>query len=244
MNRLNEHGQPIGPAVADWVGAQHPGHVGMEGRYCRVEPLNADKHTADLFAAYSHDKTGALWTYNFIGPFETESALRDWVQKASGVDDQPYFAIIDRTTDRAVGIASYLRIAPVAGSIEVGGITYSPLLQRQRAATETMYLMMARVFNELGYRRYEWKCDALNAPSCGAARRMGFTPEGIFRQAATYKGRNRDTAWFSLLNYEWPPVERAFTRWLAEGNFDAGGQQRQKLNDLIVQERAELTDAG
>ncbi len=238
--RVNEHGQPIGLELPNWTGAQHPGHVGMEGRYCRVVPLDADRHTADLFSAYSHDKTGALWTYNYIGPFETENTLHTWVQKASGVDDQPYFAIIDRATDQAVGIASYMRINPSAGVIEVGGITYSRLLQRHRAATEAMYLMMSRVFNQLGYRRYEWKCDALNAPSCRAALRMGFTSESTFRQAAIYKGRNRDTAWFSLLDHEWPPVERAFKRWLASDNFDGQGQQCRALNDLILEERSEF----
>lgn len=235
--RLNEHGQPIGFEMPNWAGAKHPGHVGMDGVYCRVEPLDADKHTADLFAAYSTDKTGALWTYNYIGPFEHEEDLRAWVEGASNVDDQPYFAIIDKNTNQAVGIASYMRIQQAAGVIEVGGITYSPLLQRHRAATEAMFLMMSRVFNELGYRRYEWKCDSLNAPSCRAAERMGFSPDGIFRQAAYYKGRNRDTAWFSLLDKDWPPVKRAFQRWLSEDNFDAQGQQRQKLNDLIAEER-------
>ncbi|MBY6068783.1 GNAT family N-acetyltransferase [Leisingera aquaemixtae] len=235
--RINDHGQPIGAPLPDWQGARLPGHSGMAGRYCRVEPLDAARHTADLFAAFSQDQSGAIWTYIPWGPFGTEAELRTWVQGASGVDAQPYFAIVNGASGKAEGVASYMRIKPEHGVIEVGGITYAPSLQRTPAATEAMFLMMARVFNDLGYRRYEWKCDALNAPSCRAAERLGFTYEGLFRQAIVYKGRNRDTAWYSVIDSEWPRLEAAYAEWLDPGNFDAQGQQMQSLGRLIAAHR-------
>lgn len=229
---FNEHGQPIGAPLPHWTGARAPGHTGMEGQYCRVEPLQADRHGADLFAAFRQDRTDAVWTYVPYGPFAAPEALHTWVEAASAVDAQPYFAVINGTSGKAEGIASYMRLQPEHGVIEVGGITLAPPLQRTRAATEAMYLMMARVFNDLGYRRYEWKCDALNAPSRRAAERLGFTYEGLFRQAIVYKGRNRDTAWYSVLDGEWPQLEAAFKAWLDPGNFDADGQQKQSLARL------------
>ncbi|MFY0309927.1 GNAT family N-acetyltransferase [Leisingera sp. D0M16] len=229
---INEHGQPIGAPLPDWQGARLPGHTGMTGRYCRVEPLDDARHTADLFAAFSQDKSGAIWTYIPWAPFGTEQELRTWVQGASGVDAQPYFAIVNGASGRAEGIASYMRIKPEHGVIEVGGITYAPSLQQTPAATEAMFLMMARVFNNLGYRRYEWKCDALNAPSCRAAERLGFTYEGLFRQAVVYKGRNRDTAWYAVLDGDWPRLEAAYAEWLDPGNFDDQGLQKRSLSQL------------
>ncbi|UWQ29228.1 GNAT family N-acetyltransferase [Leisingera sp. M523] len=234
---FNEHGQPIGAPLPDWRGARHPGHTGMAGQYCRVEPLNADRHAADLFAAFRQDQTDAIWTYVPYGPFETPECLHAWVQAASGVDAQPYFAVINGDSGKAEGIASYMRIQPAHGVIEVGGITFAPPLQQTRAATEAMCLMMARVFNDLGYRRYEWKCDALNAPSCRAAKRFGFTYDGLFRQAIVYKGRNRDTAWYSVLDGEWPMLESAYQTWLDPANFGAQGQQKQSLGTLIAAAR-------
>ncbi len=147
-------------------------------------------------------------------------------------DDPLRHAVIERRSGRAVGVASLMRIDHVAGVIEVGGINYAPPLQRTPAATEAMYLMMRRVFDELGYRRYEWKCDALNAPSRAAALRLGFRYEGTFRQATVYKGRNRDTCWFSILDNEWAALKHAFERWLAPDNFDAAGQQRRSLSSF------------
>ena len=204
----------------------------MSGRFCRVEPLNVERHAADLFAANGAAKDEANWTYLPYGPFETFDAYRAWVAKVSAADDPLFHAIIDLATGRAVGVASLMRIDPASGAIEVGGINYSPLLQRKPAATEAMYLMMRRVFDELGYRRYEWKCDALNAPSRAAARRLGFRFEGIFRQVVVYKGRNRDTAWFSIIDSEWPGLKAAFERWLDPANFDEQGNQRRKLSTL------------
>lgn len=229
---INDLGQPIGAPLPDWTGARHPGHSGMEGQYCRVEPLDAERHSADLFAAFRQDRTDAIWTYVPYGPFAAQEELHDWVKAASGVDAQPYFAVINGASGKAEGIASYMRIQPEHGVIEVGGITFAPALQRTRAATEAMYLMMARVFNDLGYRRYEWKCDALNAPSRRAAERFGFTYEGLFRQAIVYKGRNRDTAWYSILDSEWKQLEAAYKAWLDPANFDADGQQQRSLAQL------------
>jgi RimJ/RimL family protein N-acetyltransferase len=155
------------------------------------------------------------------------------VRSVAGKDDPQFHAIVDRATGQAVGVASYLRIDPAAGSIEVGHINYSPLLQRTVAATETMYLMMRRAF-ELGYRRYEWKCNALNAPSRGAAQRLGFSYEGVFRQARVDKGRNRDTAWYAMIDTEWPALDQAFRRWLDPANFDEQGRQRTSLSELTA----------
>ena len=146
--------------------------------------------------------------------------------------DPLFHAVVDRNSGKAAGVASYLRIGPAVGVIETGHINYSPLLQRTPAATEAMYLMMRRVFDELGYRRYEWKCDSLNARSRRAAERLGFTYEGVFRQATLYKGRNRDTAWYSITDKEWPRLKYGFQAWLSPGNFDSDGCQRQSLPDL------------
>lgn len=229
---LSSLGQPIGFPVPGWEPRRRPPRVAMTGRYCRLEPLDADRHAAELFAANSAGQDGRNWTYLPYGPYERLDDYRSWMTK-HGLGDDPFFhAIIERESGRAVGIASYMRIDPAMGVIEVGGINYSPLLQRKPAATEAMFLMMRRVFDELGYRRYEWKCDALNGPSRTAAARLGFRFEGIFRQATVYKGRNRDTAWFSIIDREWPALKAGFERWLAPDNFDAEGRQRQSLAKL------------
>lgn len=200
----------------------------MEGRFCRLEKLDAERHASSLHAANSLDADGRMWTYLAYGPFESESAYRAWIDEVSSKSDPLFFAIIDKESGRAIGVASYLRIDPRAGSIEVGHIAYSRLLQGTTAATEAMFLMMQRAF-DLGYRRYEWKCDSLNAPSRAAALRLGFTFEGIFRQAVIVKGRNRDTAWFSITDKEWPACREAFQRWLDPANFDDQGRQLTKL---------------
>ena len=205
----------------------------MDGKYCRLEPIDIDRHAADLFEAFSADETGAIWTYLFTGPFETETDLRNWMAQACLGDDPLFHAVIDKRSNKAVGFATFMRIDPVMGVIEVGNINFSPTLQRTPAATEAMFLMMARAFNELGYRRYEWKCDNLNALSHKAAKRLGFTYEGLFRQALVYKGRNRDTAWFSIIDTEWPSIEAAMVSWLSADNFDADGRQLRSLGDFM-----------
>jgi RimJ/RimL family protein N-acetyltransferase len=204
----------------------------MEGRFCIVEPVNPARHAADLHAANSLDRKGRNWTYLPYGPFPRFEEYRDWLERASTSTGPFVHCIIERQSGRAVGVASYMRIDPAAGVIEVGGINYSPALQRTPAATEAMYLMMCRVFDELGYRRYEWKCDSLNAPSRAAAQRLGFQYEGMFRQATVYKARNRDTCWFSILDSEWPALKSAFEHWLDPQNFDPAGRQRQSLSSF------------
>ena len=209
----------------------------MEGRFCRLEPLDPARHAGDLFAANQLDKDGRNWTYLSVDAFAELAGYRAWLDQVAKGDDPLFHAIIDNSTSKAVGVATFMRIDAANGVIEVGNINYSPLLQRKPGATEAMYLMMVRVFDELGYRRYEWKCDSLNAPSRAAAARLGFQYEGLFRQAVVYKGRNRDTAWFSIIDSEWPALKRAYQQWLAPENFDAAGQQKRKLSDLIAEGR-------
>lgn len=225
-------GDPIGPVVEGWTPRPRPPRTAMKGRLVTLEPLSGAAHAADLFAAHALDTEGRNWTYLPNGPYADVSAFRAWADGAEASEDPLYVAVVDNATGKAVGTASYLRIDPPAGVIEVGWITFSPLLQRSPASTEAMALMMARVFDDLGYRRYEWKCNALNAPSCRAAERLGFTYEGTFRQATIAKGRNRDTAWYSILDTEWPRAKAAFAAWLAPENFDAQGRQKHRLQDL------------
>lgn len=232
--RLNTLGQPIGFALPGWTPRPAPPRAAMEGSHCRVEPIDPDRHAGSLHAANRQDAEGRIWTYLAYGPFDSESAYRAWMEKTCLGDDPLFHAVVERRSGRAVGVASYLRIDPPVGVIEVGHINFSPALQRTPAATEAMFLMMRRVFDELGYRRYEWKCDALNAPSRAAAERLGFVFEGIFRQATIYKGRNRDTAWYAITDGDWPRLRTAFQTWLDPANFDANGRQRQRLSVLTA----------
>jgi RimJ/RimL family protein N-acetyltransferase len=233
--RLPEHkglGQPIGAPLPAWTARPLPPRTALEGTFCRVEALDPARHGPDLFTALREDAEGRIWTYMPYGPFEKLDDFLVWM-KATCVGTDPLFhAIVDRASGRALGMASYLRIEPRVGVIEIGHINYAPRLQRRSAATEAMVLMLRRVFEELGYRRYEWKCDALNAPSRAAAERLGFTFEGIFRQATIYKGRNRDTAWYSIIDGEWPALATAYARWLSPANFDSAGRQRTSLSSL------------
>ena len=203
----------------------------MEGRYCRLEPLDPDVHAASLHAANALNADGSMWTYMAYGPFAALEFYRQWAEGAARGNDPMFVAIVDRATGKAVGVASYMRIDPANGCIEVGGLAYSPLLQRTLAATEAMYLMMENAFR-LGYRRYEWKCNSLNLPSRAAAQRLGMSYEGLFRQATVVKGRNRDTAWYSVIDAEWVALKEAYQKWLAPANFDAQGRQRMALSAL------------
>ncbi|MBI3043667.1 MAG: GNAT family N-acetyltransferase [Betaproteobacteria bacterium] len=232
-DHTNELGQPIGPPMPGWKGVERPPRTAMAGRYCRVEPIDPAHHAEDLHRANALDPSNRNFTYLLSGPFDTFDAYRKWMETSCLGDDPLFHAIVDFDTGKAAGVASYMRIDPKNAVIEVGNINYSPLLQRKPAATEAMYLMMKRVF-ELGYRRYEWKCDSLNAPSRAAAQRLGFSYEGIFRQAIIYKGRSRDTAWYAVIDSEWPALEHAFQRWLDPANFDAQGNQRERLSDLTA----------
>jgi RimJ/RimL family protein N-acetyltransferase len=204
----------------------------MVGRYCRLEPVNVQRHAQELFAAYHQAPDDRDWTYLVHYRPETAQDFSTYLAKLEKSEDPLNFTIIDASTNKAVGTAALMRIEPLHGVLEVGGITFSPLLKKTRAATESMYLMMRRAFDELGYRRYEWKCDSLNAPSRAAAQRYGFTFEGVFRQVLVYKGRSRDTAWFSIIDVEWPRIRAAFEAWLDPANFNADGRQKRSLSDL------------
>jgi RimJ/RimL family protein N-acetyltransferase len=219
--------QPVGPIV-DAAPAQKPGAVVLEGRFGRVERLDPGRHATDLWRAFGTDDR--LWTYMFYGPFSDAGAFSNFLGKIATLEEQLYYSIIDRD-GRAAGWAALIEIRPPARVIEVGSIVYGPALQHTTLATEAQYLLARYAFETLGYRRYEWKCDALNAVSRHAALRLGFTFEGIFRQHMIIKGRSRDTAWFAILDSEWPRARSAFERWLAPENFD-GGRQRRSLEAI------------
>lgn len=226
---LNPYEQPIGTPLPDWSTRPVPPHALLPGRYCRLEPLDAACHAAGLFEAFSRAKDGRDWTYLMEGPFDDADAHRAYVERIAARRDPLQYAVIDVRTDRPVGTLALMRITPEHGVVEVGAVTFSPRLQRTPASTEAQFLLMKHVFDDLGYRRYEWKCDSLNAPSRQAALRLGFQFEGVFRQAVVYKGRSRDTAWFSVIDAEWPRLRLAFEQWLAPENFDAQGRQRVSL---------------
>lgn len=226
-------GKPVGFPVTDWVAPPAPAGAVLDGQYARLEALDAEAHVGDLFRANSEDATDGIWDYLPYGPFAAQATYHKWVREMSAAHDPFFYAIKNKDVGRFCGVASYLRIDPNAGSIEVGHINMAPALQRTRAATEAMYLMMKWAF-EAGYRRYEWKCDALNAGSRRAAQRLGLSYEGVFRQATMYKGRNRDTAWFAAIDKEWPALEAAFQAWLNPKNFDETGRQIESLSDLTA----------
>jgi len=227
-------GQPVGLAV-DTTPAQPPGPVALAGRFGRVEPL-AQQHDAALWSAVKADD--AIWTYmSTYGPFADFATFSKWIGSRLTLDDPYSYAIVD-AAGQAVGIATLMERRPAARVIEVGHIVYSPALQRTPLGTEAQYLIARYAFETLGYRRYEWKCNALNAPSCRAALRYGFVFEGILRQHTIAKGRNRDTAYFSMLDSEWPARKAAFERWLAPENFDAAGKQRVSLSALNKAEQS------
>jgi RimJ/RimL family protein N-acetyltransferase len=238
MSEYTNHlGQPVGAPVEGWTPRPFPAREPMTGRFCRVEPLDVAKHAADLWAAQALDAEGRNWTYLPYGPFASEAEHRRWVEGNSRSDDPLWFAFVDLATGRAVGAGSYLRIVPEHGVIEVGHLNYTPLMQRTPISTEAMYLMMRRVFDEYGYRRYEWKCHSENGPSWSAAERLGFTYEGIFRNAVVVKGRNRDTTWLSITDAEWPSIRAALEGWLAPENFDGAGGQRRALGEFMAEAR-------
>ncbi|MEX0760198.1 MAG: GNAT family protein [Tistlia sp.] len=224
-------GEPV--EASDW---QPPARAPLEGRLVRLEPLEPARHAADLFAC-AHDGSAAascLWDFLPYGPFESEAAMRTWLEGCAAQSDPLFFALVDRRSGRALGMASYLRITPAQGVIEIGHIWFSPALQRTAAATEAIFLMIAHAFDGLGYRRVEWKCNALNEGSRAAARRFGFRYEGTFYRHLVVKGRNRDTAWYALIDSDWPTAGAAFRAWLAPENFDANGRQRRRLAELMA----------
>ena len=230
--RKNEYGQAIGEPVPDWATRCMPTAATLVGTYCRLQPLNAEVHAGDLYAAYRVAPDHRHWTYMPVGPFDNPEDYHRYVEEAARSTDPRHYAVIDYKAGKAVGTLALMRIDPKHGVIEVGTVMFSPLLQQTPMSTEAQFLLMAYVFDELGYRRYEWKCDSLNAPSRKTAERLGFKFEGIFRQAIVYKGRNRDTAWYSIIDKEWPQLKRAYHTWLAVQNFDEQGGQRTSLTDV------------
>ncbi|BCW62887.1 GNAT family protein [Arthrobacter sp. StoSoilB22] len=231
---MNEDGQPIGQLVPGWTTRPLPARVTLEGRLCRIEALSADRHADDLYSAYSLAADGRDWTYMPTGYFADREDYRTYVAAMTQSDDPMHFAVVDRKTDQAVGTFALMRQDPANGVIEVGYVVFSPQLKQTPLSTEAQFLLMSYVFEGLGYRRYKWKCDSLNSPSRRAAKRLGFTFEGIFRQAVVYKGRNRDTAWYSIIDSEWLEIGKAFRAWLEPGNFDASGRQQRSLMDLSL----------
>jgi RimJ/RimL family protein N-acetyltransferase len=218
--------------LADWTPRPRPERRSLEGQYVRLEPLDPASHGDDLFAASSGETAEDLWRYLSDGPYPDRASFEPWLRKAASTDDPLFYAIVDRSTGRAEGRLTFMRIDTANGVIETGNILFGPRLARTRGATEAIYLQAGYAFDELGYRRFEWKCNDLNAPSKSAARRLGFSYEGLFRQHMVVKGKNRDTAWFAMLDHEWPARRRAFERWLSEDNFDAAGRQRLSLSAL------------
>jgi len=233
--RVNEYGQPIGAPVPNWTTRPRPAPTAQEGRLCWIEPLRAD-HAPALHRALADDR---LWTYLPVGPFDTDEAFAGYLRTLLDNTSTATRVIVDSSTGLPAGMAIYLRVEPSIGSIEVGGIVFAPTLQRTPAATEAMYLMARHAFDDLGYRRYEWKCDSLNAPSRAAARRFGFAPEGVWRNAIVYKGRNRDTAWFAMTDADWSALRAEFEGWLDPSNFD-DGRQRTRLSDRTTAVRERL----
>lgn len=212
--------------------AKRPQRTTLDGRAVSIVPLDPVAHADALFKGACGEENERLWRYLFEGPFATRAAFDTHLQQKARSEDPLFFAILDKPSGYAVGYAAYMRIEPAHRVIEVGSILYTPRLQRTIGATEAMYLMARHIFDDLRYRRYEWKCNALNAPSRSAALRLGFTFEGIFRQHMIIKGRNRDTAWFSMLDSEWPKRKAAFERWLDPSNFDAKGRQKVSLSGI------------
>ncbi|MBI1173010.1 GNAT family N-acetyltransferase [bacterium] len=225
----------FGTPLPDWKPPARPQGETLTGRYVQLERMDPDTHAADLFRAYSgHD---GVWDYLPYGPFSSASAYHRWAKDSATGSDPLFYVLRNLGTGHCGGVASYLRITPEAGSIEVGHINLAPEIAGSRASTEAMFLMMDWAF-AAGYRRYEWKCDALNLPSRRAAQRLGFSYEGVFRQATVYRQRNRDTAWFSIIDGEWPALREAYGAWLAPGNFDPAGRQKERLADLTGLVRA------
>ena len=226
--------QPIGPRLDDPGPARPPERTVLEGRYARLEPLDPARHRDELYAASTPPDAAARFRYLFEPPPGSPEAFDRWIEEAAASTDPLYFAVIDRATGRVEGRQTLMRITPAHRCIEIGNIYWGPAIAGTRVATEAMYLFAAWVLQDLGYRRYEWKCDALNTPSRRAAERFGFTWEGHFRRAVIVRGRTRDTAWFAMIDEEWPALKAAYERWLTPGNFDARGRQKTRLSELTA----------
>lgn len=230
--KINELGQPIGDALPNFKPGDLPKMERLEGRYVIVECLSKDKHGANLYEVYGPDSPADMWTYLFQNPVQSQEEWSALLDQMLAAQDRFYYAIVDKESGKALGTFALMRINRGSRVIEVGSVTYSPQLKRTRLATEAQYLLARYVFEELEYRRYEWKCDALNQPSRYAAERLGFIYEGTFRQAVVYKGRNRDTDWLAMIDKDWPAVKIRLEKWLSLDNFDENGQQIKALSDF------------
>ena len=214
----------------EWKFARLPQRVSLEGVTVVLQPVDPAQHAKSLFS--SSKGAPELWNHLAYGPFANQASFTRWLEDRAATDDPLFYALVDRADGAARGMASYLRMEPLHGVIEIGHIWFAPALQRTRQATEAIYLLARHAFDDLGYRRLEWKCDSLNAPSRRAAERFGFVFEGVFRQHMVVKGRNRDTAWYAMTDGEWPLRRAAFEAWLAPGNFDAQGRQVRSLAEI------------
>ena len=230
--RINQLGQPIGDALPNFQPGDLPNLERIEGQYVIIERLSKDKHEADLYKVYGPESPADMWTYLFQTPAQSQEEWSQKLDQMLAAQDRFHYAIVDKESGKALGTFALMRIDRNNRVIEVGAVTYSPKLKRTRLATEAQYLLARYVFEELEYRRYEWKCDALNQPSRRAAERLGFTYEGKFRQALVYKGRNRDTDWLSMIDKEWPAVKSRLEKWLSPDNFDEKGLQIKALSDF------------
>ncbi len=230
MTSSNAFGQPIGDSLGTWTPPEPVEPTALDGRHMRLEPLQRTRHAIPLFHAYRNDDE-SLWTYMPWGPFVDAAELGQLCDRLASLEDWvPYAVVVD---GEPVGMCCYLRMDPPGGVIEIGGIAWAPALQRTTASTEAIILLIQQAFDS-GYRRVEWKCDDLNAPSRSAAERFGFTYEGTFRQATHYKGRNRDTAWFAITDGEWPRLQTRLATWMDPANFDEQGRQRRSLSQILV----------
>lgn len=228
---LNIWGQPVGDSLPDWQPRPPPRRRTLKGTWCQLTPLQLE-HAPALYSAFSQAKDDRHWTWLPLEPPRDVGAFARQLAEAASSSDPLHFTVIDNASQSPVGMLALMRIVPQHGVMEVGHVHFSALMQRSPLSTEAHWLLMRYAFDELGYRRYEWKCDSLNAPSRRAAQRLGFQFEGIFRQALVYKGRNRDTAWYSIIDSEWPCLNAALQRWLSPANFDQRGIQRQPLAEL------------
>ncbi len=223
-----------GAALPGWKPPPWPSPRALVGRYAALEPMREAAHGDALFAASSGPETPERFRYLFDEPPADRAALAAWIRAREGLDDPMFFAVVDRATGRAGGRQALMRITPEHGVIEIGNVLWGPAISRTRVATEAQYLFARHVFRDLAYRRYEWKCDALNAPSRAAALRFGFRFEGVFRQHMVIKGRNRDTAWFAITDADWPMLEAGYERWLDPANFDEACRQRRTLQQCFA----------
>ncbi len=230
---LNQFNQEIGASLEAWTPRPLPARATLNGSFCTLEPINPRLHAEALWSAYRNAEDDRDWTYLPSSRPENRPAFDRYLETLDASTDPLHFAVIDTKTNKAVGSAALMRIDPKNGVLEIGHINWSPLLRRQRTGTEAIYRLLEHAFDHLGYRRCEWKCDSLNEPSRKAAARYGFRHEGIFRQAVVYKGRNRDTAWYSIIDSEWPVLRTAFQSWLAVDNFDENGHQKRKLEEFM-----------